>query len=164
MSLDITIYAQETKPQTTSGIYVRRNGQRVELSIEEAIEIIPGFEPVTTETNEVFSTNITHNLNGMASKCGLYEAMWRPYKLLNEYDKDFDRDEEYQFENENRVLCSDIIEHLEKGIEELKNNRETYEAYNPPNGWGSYDGLLETAIYLYLACCEYPEGEILTSR
>ena len=160
MSLSISIYAEETKTQTTSGVFVRRNGERFELSIEEATETIPGFEPVKVETDEVFSTNITHNLNEMASKCGLYEAMWRPYKLLSEYDETFDGDEEYQFAKENRVLCSDVIPQLEKGIEELKNNRETYVAYNPPNGWGSYEGLLETATSFYTACCEYPEGEI----
>lgn len=35
------------------------------------------------------------------------------------------------------------IEKVERGISELTNNRETYEQYNPSNGWGSIDSALQ---------------------
>jgi predicted nucleic acid-binding Zn-ribbon protein len=33
----------------------------------------------------------------------------------------------------------DKIEPLEKGIKELESNPDKYKAYNPPDGWGSYE-------------------------
>ena len=33
----------------------------------------------------VYCANITHNLNVMAGKAGIYEALWRPYKLIEGY-------------------------------------------------------------------------------
>jgi hypothetical protein len=29
----------------------------------------------------VYNANITHNLGKMAEKAGLYETLWRPYRL-----------------------------------------------------------------------------------
>ena len=34
----------------------------------------------------VYGANITHNLGQMADKAGIYEALWRPYRLKQGYD------------------------------------------------------------------------------
>ncbi len=38
---------------------------------------------------------------------------------------------------------TDVLPKIERGIRELTENREEYEKYNPPNGWGDLDGALE---------------------
>lgn len=61
----------------------------------------------------------TYNLGTMFRKC----MNW-----------DFTQGENYN--------CHDIIGNVIKGIYELSHNRELYEQYNPPNGWGTIDSAL----------------------
>ncbi len=108
-----------------------------------------------TLMEDVYSGNITHNLGNMASECGLYEPMWRPYKLLGLKEED---------EDDAFIEAKSIIPHLEKGIEELAAHPEKYKEFNPENGWGDYDGLLRVARK-YLAHCQvYPDSRVRTSR
>jgi len=118
----------------------------------------------TEEDEQVYWSNITHNLGLMASKSGLYEALWRPYKLLPNYVDTDDNNVEYEFEENNIVYGKDIIDILESGYEELKNNKEHYLQFNPANGWGSYDGLLEFTEEYIKAIKENPDTFIKTSR
>jgi hypothetical protein len=119
----------------------------------------------TEEREEVYGANITHNLGRMASEAGLYEALWRPYQLIEGYDiPEDDDDAEYAFERENKVLAKDIIPHLEKGLKELKERPEHYKTFNPSNGWGSYKGLVKFTENYLEACREYPETEIEVDR
>ena len=37
---------------------------------------------------------------------------------------------------------TEVLPRIERGIRELTENREEYEKYNPPNGWGDLDGAL----------------------
>ncbi len=45
---------------------------------------------------------------------------------------------------------------LHKIIRELQSDPMTYEAMNPPNGWGDYDGLLEVLMEMRSAVPEWP--------
>ncbi len=103
----------------------------------------------------VYEGNLTHNLGKMASACGLYNAMWRPYKLFG-----------YEDDQEEHVYISAdmIIESLEAGIKELKENPKKYKKLNPENGWGDYDGLLRVAEKYLNHCKVYPEAEVHTCR
>ena len=62
--------------------------------------------------DNVFSANITHNLNKMAMACGIYDAIWRPDE--NGY-----------------VKAEDIIEIVEEGLKKLKDNPEEYKKIQP---------------------------------
>lgn len=128
------------------------------------VTIIDNFCDHCGHGENVFDVNITHNLGGMASACGLYEAMWRPYMLYPGY-KEFDNyDEEYKFEDSITVIAGDIIPNLQKGIDSLELNPETYKKLNPENGWGSYETLLRVAKELLEACTKYPNAKIEVDR
>jgi hypothetical protein len=99
--------------------------------------------------------NITHNLGKMASKCKLYEPLWRPYELFNILEKD---------EYDAIILAKDIISYVEEGLKNLLNNKETLFQYEPVNGWGSYDALV-SFTQRYLKCLKrHPNSKIRISR
>ena len=39
--------------------------------------------------------------------------------------------------------CIDVLPKFQRGLHELRFNREQYKKYNPPNGWGSIDSAIE---------------------
>ena len=167
MSLDV--YLTEITPikKKGTGVFIRKNGQTVELTIEEVKEKFPDAEVEENEfeTSEVFDYNITHNLTEMANACGLYEALWRPHRLKKGYNipKD-DHNAEWEFEEENPSQAFEIIPMLEKGIKKMKSNPEYFKKFNPENGWGTYEGLLSFAEKYLEACKEYPNSFISVSR
>lgn len=152
MSLDVYLYADAppTAPKNGSGIFIRRNGETVEISREEWDRAFPGQEPVVmtaegeADTN-VYSANITHNLNKMADAAGIYQAMWRPEEI-------------------GAVRAKDIIELLSDGLTKLRADPDKFKQFDPPNKWGSYDGLVRFAEKYLEACREYPEARINVSR
>lgn len=93
----------------------------------------------------VFDQHITHNLTEMASAAGLYEILWRPEEIGVE-------------------TAEQAIPFLERGIAELKSNRDKYEKYNPSNGWGSYDGFCKAAQSILDACYENKYAKIHSCR
>lgn len=86
----------------------------------------------------VFDGNITHNLARMAEACGLYPLMWGA------------RDR----------TAGDLIEPLRVALAELVVNPEKYRAFDPPNGWGSYDGLVQFASEFLEACIANPDATV----
>jgi hypothetical protein len=119
-----------------------------EISREEWDQKFPGREPITVpphEDNEVFSANITHNLNKMADAAGLYRPLWRP--------------EEMGF-----TKAGELILWLETGLLGLKASPDRYKAMNPANGWGTYEGLVEFTEKYLNACRKYPEATISVGR
>lgn len=97
------------------------------------------------EDNEVFCSNITHNLTAMAKVAGLYKVLWRPDE--NNYTK------AYQ-----------CIEPLSIGLLELVRNKAMYESYNSPNGWGMYEHFVPFVTSILSACCENTEANVVVSR
>lgn len=98
-----------------------------------------------TVPTRVFDCNITHNLAPMARAAGLYDAMWTPK------ESGFAR-------------AGDLRAALAAGIRAMHTDPQRFQAMNPANGWGDYNGLLGAACDLLRACEKYPEAEITTSR
>jgi hypothetical protein len=150
MTLDVYLTQEEKIKKTSSGIFVRENGQTVEISVEEWNRRNPDREPVKfaegeCETNEVYSANITHNMNKCAEAAGIYKALWRPEEL-------------------GITKAKQLIAPLRKGLHKLKMNPEKYKKYNPENGWGSYEGLVEFVEKYLNACYEYKNADVEVSR
>lgn len=102
-----------------------------------------------TKPTEVYSSNITHNLGKMANAVKLssgdtlYNILWRPDECIPPYTK-----------------ASEISELLDEGFNILLASPEEYKQYNPENGWGSYDGLVEFVYRYRNACWDNPDAEI----
>lgn len=117
------------------------------------------------EDNEiVYETNITHNLGEMADKAGIYEALWRPYQLKKDYDKTNHSEAEHAFEETNSVKASEIIEIIQKGLDDLKKRPKYFEKFNSSNGWGTYEHFVPFVEKYLNACIEYPESIVKTDR
>lgn len=114
---------------------------------------------------ELFWVNITHNLNKMADKAGIYEALWRPYYLHPDCPKEFKGyDEEYSFEESHPMFAKDIIPVLEKGYEDMKSRPDYFKQFDSENGWGSYINFIPQIEKYLIACRLYPEAKITCSR
>ena len=99
---------------------------------------------VDTE-NCVHTSNITHNLGGMAQEAGIYRHLWHPEDLLIN-------------------TAGELIGPLNAGLVLLRAEPERFKKLNPDNGWGSYEGFI-TFVEEYLrACEEYPNAKISVSR
>lgn len=94
---------------------------------------------------EVFSTNITHNLNKMADAAGIYQHVWRPDEL-------------------GITKAAQLIEPLRAGIALLKAEPQRFIALNPENGWGSYDAFVPWLEEYLEACVAHPEADVTVSR
>ena len=99
----------------------------------------------------VYEANITHNLGKMADAVvldndkTLYQVLWRP----DEHGWKFARD---------------ISELLNEGWNILLSDPERFRKFNPENGWGSYDGLVNFVYKYRNACWDNPDAELRISR
>lgn len=91
-----------------------------------------------TDSECGYWSNITHNLAGMAGEAGIYFHLWRPDEL-------------------GITTAGELIDPLRAGLALLRSDPSRFEAFNPPNGWGSYRGLCEFVAH-YLAACEASPG------
>jgi len=119
----------------------------------------------TEEMETVYHANITHNLGQMATEAGIYEALWRPYRLKEGYNiPEKDHQAEWKFGEENKTKASEIIELVERGLADLKARPEHFEKFNSPNGWGTYEHFVPFVETYLNACKEYPNAIIEASR
>ena len=93
----------------------------------------------------VFDSGITHNLNRMAMAAGLYHALWRPDELRI-------RKAKY------------LIPLLEQGLENLKRDPGYFSKFNPENGWGNYQQLVDFTTKCMVKCMEYPDAKVKAWR
>ena len=120
---------------------------------------------LTEEEETFYDANITHNLGEMAKEAGIYEALWRPHRLREDYDIAEDNYEaEHEFEDNVVILASEIIPVLEKGLNDLKARPEYFEKFNSSNGWGMYEHFVPFVEKYLEACKEYPDAVIEVSR
>ena len=119
----------------------------------------------TIDIETIYSANITHNLGNMAKQAGIYEALWRPYRLKENY-KDFDDtcDDEFRFEDQQTIFARDIIPLLEKGLVDLKKRPKYFETFNSPNHWGLYEHFVPFVENYLDACKKYPDTTVEVSR
>lgn len=145
MSLDVYLKTEELHSCEGSGIYIRENGSMREITREEWDAKFPGSKPVTvirdTETNTVYTGNITHNLNHMAGAAFIYSALWEPETL-------------------GIHRAGQLKEPLTRGLRVLKQWPEMFKLLNPANGWGDYDGLVAFVEDYLAACTKYPEAKV----
>lgn len=151
MSLDVYLELPGEPDFHEAGgrIFIRREGRQVEITREEWNELYPEREPATLvaamDRNQVYSANITHNMTTMAEECGLYDPLWRP--------------------DENGLThARQLIEPIAAGLDLLRSDRARFEEFNPANGWGSYEGLVEFAEDYLSACEQWPDAEVRTWR
>jgi hypothetical protein len=93
----------------------------------------------------VYSRNITHNLNRMATEAGIYEHLWRPDEICV-------------------TKAAQLIEPLKAGLALLLAEPERFRDFNPANGWGSYEGLVEFVQEYLSACEENPDADVSVWR
>lgn len=110
------------------------------------------MQPVT-----VYRANITHNLGEMANQVivvenqsesdniSLYDVLWRP-------------------EAHGYTHAHDIVDYLHMGYKELVSNPIKYQRFNPQNGWGNYEQLVEFVKQYYIACMDNLDAELSLSK
>ena len=100
---------------------------------------------IKIQPTEVFSANITHNLNKMAEEAGIYKHLWRPEEI-------------------SIYLAGELIEPLEEGLQLMKQDPERFKKFNAKNGWGLYKHFIPWIEEYIKACKEYPDAIIEISR
>ena len=150
MSLDVYLEIEDAKfDHSGQHIYIREDGTKKEITLEEWRELFPDREPVVVETdgesNTVYNANITHNLNRMADAAGIYQYLWRPNEI-------------------GVSKASQLVAPLENGLSVLKGDRAKFEALNPKNGWGTYGGLVSFVENYLEACKQYPQANVSVWR
>ena len=93
----------------------------------------------------IYDRNITHNLNKMAEEAGIYKHLWRPEEL-------------------GITEAWQLVEPLRAGLALLMAEPGRFKALNPPNGLGSYEGLVEFVNDYLHACEENKEATVRVSR
>jgi hypothetical protein len=151
MSLDVYLTmptVNESEPR--DAIFVRENGQCVEISRDEWDKRYPGREPVTVSIGSddrgyVFSGNITHNLSAMADEAGIYAHLWRP-------------------EDIGITKAHQLIEPLKNALASMQSDPERFKAFDSPNGWGLYENFVPWIAGYLEACIDYPDADVSVWR
>ena len=142
MSLDVYLYNENVPP----AIRVREDGTIRTITREEWDAAFPDYELLEEEDDVcVYTDNITHNLTKMADDANLYKALWRPDEIGIQF-------------------AAQLIQPLEDGLSLLVSNPSRFEEYNPKNGWGSYEGLVDFVTRYLEACRAHPSATIRTWR
>lgn len=117
----------------------------ISLSEPNLIECDHCKKETTYPDFEVFSSNITHNLGGMAGAAGIYKALWRPEEI-------------------NIKMAKDLIPLLQEGLNKLIANPSYYKTFNASNGWGMYEHFVPF-VREYLEACEaHPDAVVDACR
>jgi hypothetical protein len=94
----------------------------------------------------VFSwSGLTHNLGEMAEAASIYHAIWRPEEIGAD-------------------TAEQIIPLLRVGLDWLKREPEFFKKFNPENGWGHYEDLVDFVEKYLVACEENPDARISAWR
>jgi hypothetical protein len=116
------------------------------------------------EKEQLYSANITHNLNVMAEQAGIYKALWRPYQLHKDYVHSEDYNKEMEFEDSVTIIASDIIDIIEQGLDLLKNRPDYFSKFNAENGWGKYVNFVPFVEKYLEALKQYPDSLVEVDR
>lgn len=147
MSLDVDLYLPGASKEG-SGIFIRENGAIREIPRAEWNERFPDREPIVATNDDddaIYSANITHNLSQMADEASIYKALWRPDEI-------------------GITHAHQLIEPLKTGLKRLQQEPEHFKQFNPENGWGDYEGLVEFVEKYLEACEKYPTARVSVWR
>ena len=136
----------------------------VYLKVRKWVSYNKELTDLTEEEETVYDANITHNLNTMADKAGIYEALWRPHRLKEDYNANDNYDAEYEFENKVITVAKEIIPILERGLKDLKKRPKYFEKFNSENGWGTYEHFVPFVENYLIACKDFPNAIVKVSR
>lgn len=100
---------------------------------------VPMDEPYD---QELFSTNITHNLTGMWRAAGFYDELY----------------------NSEGKTCAEVVEAIQNGYQDMRDHPEKYRQYSAKNGWGTYEQALPWLEKLIREFERYPKGRIHISK
>lgn len=100
---------------------------------------------LTENGEEVFSANITHNLNKMADVARIYIPLWKPEEI-------------------GITKAKQLYPLLQEGLAAMVLDPEKFEALNPENGWGSYKNFVPWIFELIQACRMYPNADVSVCR
>jgi hypothetical protein len=64
----------------------------------------------------------------------------------------------------NGMLGRDLLERLQSSLLALRRDPERFRAMDPPNKWGSYDGLCDVVQSMIDAIEKYPNAVVTTWR
>lgn len=104
-----------------------------------------GKGQVLPDPDDVFESNITHNLNRMAKEAGISQHLWHPDAI-------------------GITKAAELIEPLTAGLALLRSDPARFKAFDASNGWGRY-GHLVTFVEEYLAACKrHPDADVSVSR
>jgi len=93
----------------------------------------------------VYQANVTHNLGGMATEAGIYTHLWRPEEI-------------------GITKAEQLIEPLRAAVVLLESDPARFRAFDPANGWGSYDHFVPWVREYLEACIENPDAEVRAHR
>lgn len=96
-------------------------------------------------SDQVFSANITHNLNTMADEAGIYYHLWEPDKI-------------------GISVAAQLIEPIRSALILMKSDPDRFCAHNAKNGWGTYDQFVPWLEKYLEALIENPNCLIEVSR
>lgn len=118
----------------------------LDVYLDEAFRCEHCGKPITNVPQDhVYSANITHNLGEMAEAAGIYKALWRP-------------------DEQGWTEAIHLISHLNNGLLLLKSDPKRFRAFDPPNGWGTYEGLVSFVEDYLAACVAHPNAKVSVSR
>lgn len=139
MSLDLYIKKKDEISKNVK-IFVTDNGEEIEIKCyEDFLKYIDSdadeweYQDYIADDEDVWWRNITHNLGKMAAEvnCGkytLYDLLWRP------------SERGFNTVTEGYKLM------IYEGIKQMLIHRDELAMFNPSNGWGDYDGLLDFVV------------------
>lgn len=93
---------------------------------------------------EVYWSNITHNLAPMAKVLGIYSCLWKA-------------------EEAGIKTASQLVMPLGQAIDDMQANPKAFIAYESENGWGTFDGFLKWLQNLEAVCRLYPHAIVRVS-
>lgn len=136
MSLDVWLKQQGARRRSGTGIFIRDGGETREITQAEWDAAFPGRDPVIMQDTEE-SEVYSANITHNLGRMAEEAGIYR-------------------------VLWRPEEIGIEKAW--LKRRPDHFKAFNPSNGWGSYEGLC-SFVGDYLAACEqYPAATVHVSR
>lgn len=146
MSLDVYLTRKRDEPTEADKAIalLRANGfEKFAFDIECRHEY--GDVLVYDANIRVYDANITHNLSSMAREAGILDHLWSPEEI-------------------GITKAGQLIEPLRKGLELMRSDRERFEKFNSPNGWGLYKNFVPWIENYLAACEENPDADVSVSR
>lgn len=92
----------------------------------------------------VWEYNITHNLVNMAKELMVYDCIWHPDIVFI-------------------YRASDLLPFLEEALLILLKDEDRFRKFEPSNGWGKYEHLVEFLTQYIRACAKFKNAVVEVS-